>query len=108
MELRAVIEALESLPDADLRILTDSEYVVNVFTEWLEGWRARGMRTSKGEPVENQDLIERAARLIESRNVEFEWVRGHTGHPLNERADDLANSAAQRAKEKLASESGRT
>lgn len=102
MELRAVIEALESLPNAVLLIVTDSEYVVNVFTEWLDGWRARGMRTSRGKPVENQDLIERAAKLLEGRNVEFEWVRGHAGHPLNERADKLANDAAQRAKTKLA------
>lgn len=101
MELRAVIEALESLSSGELTIVTDSEYVVNVFTQWLEGWRSRGMRTSRGKPVENQDLIERAARLLEGRDVEFEWVRGHAGHPLNERADKLANDAARRAQLKL-------
>lgn len=101
MELRAVIEALESIGDNEVRILTDSEYVVNVFTEWLEGWRTRGMRTSNGRPVENQDLIERADRLMKDRRVEFVWIKGHAGHPLNEAADRLANAAARRAKQKL-------
>lgn len=103
MELRAVIEALESLTDApSLRVLTDSEYVVKIFTEWLPTWRARGMRTGKGRRVENQDLIERLDALLALRPVQFEWIRGHAGHPLNERADELANGAARRAADRLA------
>ena len=103
MELRAVIEALEAMPErSEIRILSDSEYVVKIFTEWLGAWRAKGMRTGRGKPVENRDLIERLDALVQSRNVRFEWVRGHAGHPMNEQADALANDAAQKPKGKLA------
>jgi ribonuclease HI len=102
MELRAVIELLQAMdPSEPLTIQADSEYVVNIFTKWLEGWRKRGMRTSEGKPVENQDLIEYIDALLKGRQVTFEWVRGHAGHGLNERADAMANGAARRAAAKL-------
>ena len=83
---------------------TDSEYVVKIFTEWLDVWRRKGMRTSRGKAVENQDLISRLDTLVHGRDVTFEWVRGHAGHPLNERADALANAAARRAAARLSAE----
>ena len=105
MELRAVLELLLATNgDERLAIQTDSEYVVNIFTKWLGGWRRRGMRTARRKPVENTDLIERIDTLLQSRKVEFEWIRGHAGHPLNEKADGLANRAARRAAERLARE----
>jgi ribonuclease HI len=103
MELRAVIEALEANTVEAITIVTDSEYVVKIFTEWLPSWKSRGMRTSAGRRVENQDLIERLESRLADRDVEFLWVKGHAGHPLNERADSLANEAARRAQAKLAS-----
>ena len=103
MELRAVYELLRATsPDEPLTIQTDSVYVVNIFTKWLAGWRTRGMKTSSRKPVENTDLIEPIDSLLAGRQVTFEWVRGHAGHPLNERADALANGAARRAAERIA------
>lgn len=98
MELMAVEELLRSVSEHELTIQADSQYVINVFTEWLPGWRRRGMRTSSGKPAENQDIIMRISDLLDDRKVTWEWVRGHVGHDLNERADALAFHAAQRAK----------
>lgn len=98
MELMAVLELLRTVPDEVLTIQTDSQYVVNIFTEWLEGWKRRGMRTGRGKPIENEDLIAGIDDLIQSRTVNWEWVRGHVGHDLNEAADGLARYAAERAK----------
>lgn len=101
MELRAVLELLRVAPaNEPLLIITDSQYVQKVFTEWLPVWRSRGMRTASRRPVENKDLIEVIDRELANRTVTFEWVRGHAGHPLNERADELANTAARRAAER--------
>lgn len=99
MELRAILELLKTLPEQQpIVIMTDSQYAMNVFTEWLPIWRSRGMKTSAKKPVENQDLIVAIDREIVSRgNVTFEWVRGHAGHELNEQADRLANAAARKA-----------
>lgn len=95
MELMAVIEALRALKKAplDLKIHTDSQYVMKGATEWIEGWKARGWRTAAKKPVENQDLWEQLDELLAKHNVEWEWVRGHSGHPENERADKLAVAA---------------
>ena len=105
MELRAVAELLEATDTkVSLVIQTDSQYVIDVFTKWLEKWRKRGMRTAANTPVENVDLIERIDRLLQGRSVQFEKVPGHAGHPRNEQAHTLANGAARRAKARLARE----
>jgi ribonuclease HI len=98
MELIAVLQLLRSVTDDHLIIQTDSQYVKNIFTEWLEGWRRRGMRTSDRKPVENQDLITEIDKRLRIRNVTWEWVKGHGGHKLNERADELARFGAERAR----------
>lgn len=99
MELTAVRQLLTTVTDEPLIIQTDSQYAKNIFTEWLEGWKRRGMRTSGRKPVENQDLIVEIDTLLQQRDVTWEWVRGHDGHELNELADDLARFAAARAKQ---------
>ena len=105
MELRAVIELLESVPASEpLVILVDSQYVIDIFTQWLPGWRQKGMRNSRGMPVKNQDLIERVDALLSDRQVEFQWVRGHDGQGLNEEADQLANGEARKVAARLAAE----
>jgi ribonuclease HI len=92
MELRAVLELLRGLDRSESVIIqTDSAYVIGVFTQWLEAWRRKGMRTSRNAPVENRDLIEAIAQELDRRQVRFEKVPGHAGHRLNE----LANAKAQ-------------
>ncbi len=92
MELTAAIRALEALTErCRVEITTDSVYVKDGITKWLDGWRARGWRTAKNKPVKNQDLWLRLAELVEGHDVHWHWVKGHAGHPENERADALAN-----------------
>ena len=98
MELTAVLELLRSHPTEPLLIQLDAKYVMDVFTEWLPQWRNQNMRTSGGKPVKNPDLIEQIDRLLTGRDIKWEWVRGHSGHDLNETADWLARQAAARAK----------
>lgn len=98
MELRAVLELLKATPaDVDLTVQSDSAYVIGVFTLWLENWRRNGFRTSAKKPVDNKDLIEAIDELLTGRQVSWEKVPGHAGHPLNEQADALANAAGRRA-----------
>ncbi|MBC7162776.1 MAG: ribonuclease HI [Immundisolibacter sp.] len=92
MELTAVIRALEVLQrPSRLHIVTDSQYVLHGITQWLAGWKRRGWRTADGKPVKNQELWQRLDELLVPHQAEWTWVRGHTGHPENERADALAN-----------------
>ena len=93
MELKAAIEALTALKKKPCRVdlYTDSTYVRSGITEWLPAWRARGWRTADKKPVKNQDLWQALAALAEQHDVSWHWVRGHAGHPENERADELAN-----------------
>jgi ribonuclease HI len=92
MELTAVIRALESLEArARVRLYTDSQYVQKGMTEWIHDWKRRGWRTADKKPVKNQDLWMRLDELAHGHEVEWHWVRGHAGHPENERADALAN-----------------
>lgn len=98
MELMAVRELLQSVRDGPLTIQADSQYVIKVFTEWLPGWRQRGMKTSSRKPVENADLILEIDQLLAGRDVDWQWIPGHAGHELNEEADSLARHAAERAK----------
>jgi ribonuclease HI len=92
MELTAVIEALAALKRATpVAVYTDSEYVKNGITTWIKGWKNRGWRTADGKPVKNQELWQRLDALVAQHQVSWHWVRGHTGDPGNERADELAN-----------------
>ena len=92
MELMAAIMALEALKrPCKVELHTDSKYVMQGITEWMRGWKARGWLTADKKPVKNADLWQRldAARL--KHDVKWRWVKGHAGHELNERADQLAN-----------------
>ena len=92
MELMAVIEALSALKRPCRIILhTDSQYVMKGITEWIHGWKAKGWRTAAREPVKNADLWRRLDELVSAHEIEWVWVRGHSGHEGNERADKLAN-----------------
>lgn len=94
MELMAVIAALEALKrPMTATVYTDSQYVQKGVTEWLAGWKRRGWRTKTGE-VKNRDLWERLDAALHPHDVTFQWVRGHAGHPENERVDALARAAA--------------
>jgi ribonuclease HI len=92
MELTAVIEALTAL-NRPCRIVlhTDSQYVQKGITEWIGQWKARGWRTAAKEPVKNSDLWKRLDELVVPHQIEWVWVKGHSGHDGNERADALAN-----------------
>jgi ribonuclease HI len=92
MELMAAIAALESLSrPCQVRLTTDSQYVMKGITEWLTNWKKRGWKTASKQPVKNVDLWQRLDKALAPHQVEWAWVRGHTGHPENERADALAN-----------------
>jgi ribonuclease HI len=94
MELLAAISALESLKrPCDVHLTTDSEYVRRGITEWMVNWKRRGWKTAGNKPVKNADLWRQLLRAAEPHAVEWFWVRGHSGHPENERADLLANQA---------------
>ncbi|MBI3044574.1 MAG: ribonuclease HI [Betaproteobacteria bacterium] len=92
MEMTAVIRALEALKrGCRVRLHTDSQYVKHGITEWIHAWKKRGWRTADKKPVKNEDLWRRLDELAAAHEIEWIWVRGHTGHPGNERADELAN-----------------
>jgi ribonuclease HI len=94
MELTAVIQALEALKrSVKARVYTDSEYVRRGITEWLPSWKARDWRTADRKPVKNRDLWEKLESVAAGHDVEWRWVKGHSGVPGNERADNLANRA---------------
>ena len=92
MELMAAIMALESLKrPCKVRLTTDSEYVKKGISEWMHAWKVRGWRTASKKPVKNKELWLRLDAAVQQHQIEWHWVRGHTGHPENERADQLAN-----------------
>jgi ribonuclease HI len=98
MELMAAIRALEELPAGiKAAVLSDAQYLVKGMSEWLAAWKRRGWRTKTKRPVLNQPLWERLDRLAAQREVTWTWVKGHSGHELNERADSLATAEALRA-----------
>lgn len=96
MELMAVIAGLEALNrPCRVDLYSDSKYVVDAFNQkWIDGWLKKGWKRGKNEPVKNVDLWKRLLRAKEPHQVTFIWVKGHDGHPQNERCDELATSAA--------------
>jgi ribonuclease HI len=94
MELMAAIRALESLKrPCRVRLTTDSQYVQKGITEWMVNWKRNGWKTAAKKPVKNADLWQRLDTAISGHQIQWEWVRGHSGHPENELADELANRA---------------
>jgi ribonuclease HI len=92
MELTAVIEGLLALKQRSLvRVYTDSQYVQKGISEWIHSWKRRGWQTADKKPVKNEDLWRRLDAVAQGHDVEWHWVKGHAGHPENERADALAN-----------------
>jgi ribonuclease HI len=99
MELMAAIAGLEALKrPCKVRLYTDSQYLRDGITQWLPGWKARGWRTSAKNPVKNIDLWQRLEQAAAAHAVEWHWVRGHAGHPENERADALARAGLEAAR----------
>jgi ribonuclease HI len=97
MELLAAIEALRALSRRSrVRITTDSQYVRQGVTDWVKRWKANGWKTSQKQPVKNQDLWEALSTLADAHDVEWHWVKGHSGHVENERVDGIANAAIDR------------
>jgi len=100
MELTAVICALEALKrPVSGRVHTDSQYVLKGISEWIHGWKRNGWRTASKQPVKNADLWERLDVLSRQHRLEWIWVKGHAGHPENERADALANRGIDELKD---------
>jgi ribonuclease HI len=98
MELTAVIEGLLALPQhSRVRVYTDSQYVQKGMSEWIHGWKRRGWITSDKKPVKNEDLWRRLDEAARMHEVQWHWVKGHAGHPENERADALANKGIPQA-----------
>ncbi len=98
MELLAVIFALEALSQpCEVRVYSDSKYVCDGITRWLPGWRQRGWKTANRKPVKNVDLWQRLDSLAGGHSVQWLWVKGHSGHPENERVDQLAREAIDRS-----------
>jgi ribonuclease HI len=99
MELMGAIKALESLKrPATVHLHTDSKYVLDGITKWLPGWKRRGWKTSNKEPVKNVDLWQRLEAALQPHQVQWSWVRGHTGDPGNERADALAGLGVEQSR----------
>ncbi|CDL00094.1 ribonuclease HI, degrades RNA of DNA-RNA hybrids [Magnetospirillum gryphiswaldense MSR-1 v2] len=91
MEMMAAIMALETLSrSCPVTLYTDSQYVMKGMTEWLKGWKARGWKTADKKPVKNDDLWQRLDAACARHQITWQWVKGHAGHPENERADQLA------------------
>jgi len=94
MELMAAIQAFEVLNrSSHVHITTDSQYVKNGVTKWMSGWKQKGWKTAANQPVKNKELWLRLDAALEPHTVEWFWVKGHSGHPENERVDELANLA---------------
>ena len=94
MEMMAVIEALRKIKrPCNIKVVTDSNYVVKGMSEWMPGWIMRNWQTAQKKPVLNRDLWEELSKLSQLHKIEWEWVKGHHGHPENERCDQLARDA---------------
>jgi ribonuclease HI len=107
MELIAAIRALETLGrPSRITVVTDSAYVKNGVTGWIEGWKRNGWKTSAKKPVKNEDLWRRLDEARGRHDVIWEWIKGHAGHPENERADELARAGMKPFKPKKAKPAG--
>ncbi len=96
MEMTAVIRALNALTEScDVRLHTDSRYVIDGMTKWIEGWKRKGWINASKQPVRNADLWHELIEAAQRHNLRWEWVKGHNGHAENERADRLASDAAK-------------
>ena len=92
MELSAVIFGLQALSrSVEVTIITDSQYVKNGMQQWIHNWKRNGWKTAGKKPVKNVELWQQLDELVNQHKVKWQWVRGHSGHPENERADELAN-----------------
>lgn len=99
MELQGAIEGLKALTaDCEVALYTDSQYVQQGMKSWLANWKRNGWRTADKKPVKNVDLWQQLDALVQRHHVHWHWVRGHSGHPENERCDQLANAAIDAAR----------
>ncbi len=107
-ELMAVLDLVQQTAHVadDLHIICDSTYVIKTATQWMAGWKRRGWKKGDGKPVMNLELIQALDRAMQGRTITFEWVKGHTGHALNEEADRLANAAAVACRDGRTPEAG--
>lgn len=101
MELMAAIRGLEALKRGvgRVRLHTDSTYVKDGITKWIHGWKKNGWKTAAKKPVKNQDLWQRLDAALAGHDVQWHWIKGHSGHPENERADEIARLATQQLKD---------
>ena len=106
MAVLDLLRATSHVPQEDLRILCDSQYVINSITKWMPGWKRKGWRKADGKPVLNVDLLKELDRELAGRKYTFEWVKGHAGHDLNEAADERARAAATAYQQGVAARSG--
>jgi ribonuclease HI len=108
MELMGVIKALECLNyPCQIDLYSDSKYVISAFNEhWIEGWKKRGWVNASKQPVKNRPLWERLIAAASVHQITWHWVKGHAGHPENERCDELATGAADQGREKLLHDDG--
>jgi len=98
MELKAVIEALKIIKyRSKIIIMTDSKYVKNGISDWINNWKAKGWKTANKKPVKNKELWKELDNLSSRHEIEWKWVKGHAGHPGNEKADQLANEGIENA-----------
>ena len=96
MELKAVIEALKIIKySSKIVIMTDSKYVKNGISDWINNWKAKGWKTANKKPVKNKELWQELDDLSSNHEIEWKWVKGHAGHPGNEKADQLANEGIE-------------
>lgn len=108
-ELMAVVDFLErtaGIPNLTIHFLCDSQYVINSVTKWMPGWKRRGWRKADGKAVLNDDLMKRLDQGLAGRAVDFHWVKGHAGHALNEKVDQLARGAATAYQQGLSPRTG--
>ena len=100
MELMAAIVALETLnAPCQVVLTTDSKYVMDGITQWMANWKKRGWKTASKQPVKNVDLWQRLDAAVQRHEIDWQWVKGHSGHPGNERADALANRGIDKMKQ---------